>query len=110
MLLTVLDGLGVSQKVVTPGQEAVVDKSGSIGATGVAQDLMVANVNRSGWNFQNEGASDMWINETGVAAAADSPSWKVPAGGYFPPPGFPLTTSKISVIGTIGQKFTSREW
>jgi len=110
MLTKILDALGVQQTVVTASQEAVVNKSGTITATGVSQTLAAANALRSGWFFQNNGSNPMYLNEVGADASATSNSFVVQAGGTFPPAGFALTTAKISVLGTIGEAFTCREW
>ena len=109
MLINLLDASGVSQKVAILSQEAVVDHSGTITATGVAQVLLSANALRSGWVMENRGSNVMHVNELGTATSG-SGSFSIQPSSTFPPYGFPLTTGAVSIIGTIGDKFTVREW
>lgn len=109
MLLTVLDGLGASKTIIVAGQETLVDASDTIVATGVAQNMLLANTARSGWSMQNLGANDMWVNDAGTATAGAG-SYKVPAGGSFPPAGHPVVTGAVQILGTIGQAYTAKEW
>lgn len=109
MLLNVLDSAGVAQKVVVAGQEAVVDRSGSIALSDVAQTAIAANVYRSGFFIQNKGANPMYINELGTATAVGG-SITIPAGASFPPAGYPVSTGAISILGTAGDIYTAREW
>lgn len=114
MLLSVLDGNGTAQKVITNGQTSPNDVSGVIASTGVSQLVVAANVNRSGFVLQNNGSSNMYINELGLAASssitANNGSWTVPPGGTFPPSGWAVTTAAINILGTATQAFTAREW
>lgn len=113
MLLKVLDGNGIPQTLVTAAQEAPTDGSDTIVATGVAQPLLVANSLRSGWLMQNRGSNPMYVNElatSAVAVAAGDGAFVVPVNGYFPPPGFPVSTGAVSIMGTIGDGFALREW
>lgn len=84
------------------------DRSGAITTGGTAQVLAAANPDRRGLTGQNISAGDLWINETGGTAAADtSGSYKVPAGATFEIE----TVFAISIVGaTTGQKFTATEW
>ncbi len=109
MLLQILDANGVSQTIVANAQEAVVDGSGTIAATGVAQWAILANPGRSGFIFQNNGENQMILNELGPAAVG-SGSFVVKPGDFFPPPGYPVTSNAWSVLGTTGDAFTAREW
>lgn len=109
MLMTVIDGNGAPQTIIVHGQEALVDKSGSIAVTGVAQDVAVANSGRSGFRFQNVSNNPMYINDTGDATVAPG-SFIVGAGQYWPPEGYAVTTNRISVLGTAGDQFTAKEW
>ncbi|MDE1868110.1 MAG: hypothetical protein KGI08_10440 [Thaumarchaeota archaeon] len=109
MLLTVLDSNSVAQNLIVKAQEAIVDASGTIAATGVAQTPAAASATRSGFFFQNLGSHDMWINELGVAMQA--------AGSILVPPrtsisldNYPVSTGAISVIGTATDTFTLRTW
>lgn len=114
MLLDVKDGLGQDQQIVAPGQESPVDSSGVILVTGDSEQLLAANAYRAGWFFQNQGQNAMQINELGANAstptAAGAGSWNVPPGGTWPPPGFALTTAKITISGTQGDAYACREW
>lgn len=110
MLLNVLDSAGVAQKIITKGQEAVVDKSGSITSTGVAQTAIAANTLRSGCIIQNRSVSNaMYVNDLGAASTGQQ-SFMVPAGGFWPPSDYPVATGAVSILGTVGDLFTAREW
>lgn len=86
---------------------AGTSRSGSIAAGGTAQDLAAANTSRKSLTGQNISAGDLWINENGGTAAADSTdAYRVIAGGTFKI----STNEKISIVGaTTGQKFTATE-
>lgn len=83
------------------------DRSGSITTGGAAQSLAAANPSRTRLVGQNISSGDLWINEAGGTAAADT------AGSYVigPRATFRInTTLAVSIIGaTTGQKFTARE-
>lgn len=110
MLLKVIDALGNPQTIITEGQEAVVDHSGTIVSTGLSQLGLAANAFRSGWSVQNVGTSPLWCNTLGHDAVAGVGSFLVPVGGMFPPPGFPVTTAQINLLGTAGSGFSLLEW
>jgi hypothetical protein len=113
MQLKVLDGNAVLQTLLAKGLEAPVDHSGIIAATGVAQVALAANLTRSGWFFQNVGASPMRLNDVAAATAAvvgGNGSFVVAPGATFPPDNFPISTAAISVMGTINDTFVIREW
>lgn len=97
-------GGGSSTPAVLP---AGVDKSGSITTAGTAQVLAAANAARTSLVGQNISAGDLWINEIGGTAAADTAgSYKVASGQAFAVG----TNRAISVWGaTAGQKFTATE-
>lgn len=109
MLLSVLDGNGIPQTILASAQEAQTDWSAAIVATGVSQVLMPANLLRSGWLIQNRSSNVMHVNDLGTATTVGG-SFSVPSGGIFPPPNFPITTGQVSIVGTIGDVFTAREW
>ncbi len=109
MQLKIIDGLGVSQTLVAKGLEAPIDHSGTIAATGVSQTLLAANLTRSGWVGQNISSHTLYWNDVG-AASTSSGSFQVPAGSFFPPVGYPVSTGAITITGTIGDLFTIREW
>lgn len=109
MLLKVNDALGVQQTITANGVEAPLDHSSTIAATGVAQTLLVANTLRSGWFMQNRGSNVMYVNDLG-AATTGAGSFAVQPGATFPPVGYPLTGNAISVLGTLSDVYTVREW
>ncbi|CAN5317650.1 hypothetical protein BH11PSE5_BH11PSE5_20710 [soil metagenome] len=86
-----------------------LDKSGAITTGGTSQKLLDASITRRGWVFHNISDTDMWINELGAAAVADSPSVRVAAGTTYRPDF--QTVSQVNVLcATTGKKFTAREW
>ena len=109
MLLNVIDGLGTTQKILAPAQEAVADHSGTIGSTGVAQVALVANLLRSGFFLQNLSSSNLFVNDTGTATTGAG-SILIAPGTSFPLHGYPVVTGAISILGTVGAAFTVREW
>lgn len=109
MLLKVTDAAGVLQQVIVSAQEAPVSHSGAIIATGVQQTFIAANLLRSGYYVQNLGANVMYINDLGVAAVGAG-SFAIAPNGVFPPQGYPVSTGAISILGTINDAFTAREW
>lgn len=86
---------------------AGTNRSGAIAVGGTAQQLAAANADRRSLNIQNISAGDLWVNEIGADATADTAgSWKVPAGAVFTS----STNRAISIVGaTTGQKFTATE-
>jgi len=97
-------GNAVGQTPLSAG----TDRSGSITLGGTAQVLATANTVRVALTGQNIDASeDLWINEIGGAAAANTAgSYRVPANGYFS-----IDTNRaISVVAaTTGHKWTAVE-
>lgn len=87
--------------------DAGTDRSGSITLGGTAQQLAAANTSRRELTGQNISTGDLWINEIGGTAAADTAgSFRVPAGQ-----GFEIeTTRAVSIVGAVtGQKFSATE-
>jgi hypothetical protein len=86
---------------------AGTDRSGTITAGGNAQQLAAANTARRSLKGQNISSGDLWINENGGTAAADTAgSYRVPASGTFSVG----TNRAVSIVGaTTGQKFTATE-
>ena len=109
MLLNILDGQSILQRVLARAQESVSDHSGAIVATGVSQPMLAANPLRAGWVMQNLSSNPMYINDLGFATVG-SGSFSVPPGGAFPAYGYPLSTSAISIVGTAADAYTCREW
>lgn len=83
------------------------NRGGSITTGGTAQVLAAANPMRQRIEGQNISAEDLWINDQGGTAAADTPgSWKVPAGETF----YSDRSGAISIVGaTTGSEFTAYE-
>jgi hypothetical protein len=93
---------------VGPGAlPAGTSRSGAIATGGTAQDLAAANSARKGLTGQNISSGDLWVNENGGTAAADSTdAYRVPSGAMFTI----STNEKVSIVGaTTGQKFTATE-
>ena len=109
MLVNILDGNGAAQKVILKGQEAPIDHSGAISVTGVAQQMLAANVLRSGWVMQNLGANPMRVNDLGTATVGAG-SFQVAVGAFFPPEGYPVSTGAVSILGTATDVYSVREW
>jgi len=86
---------------------AGTDKSGSITTGGSAQQLAAANTARRSLKGQNISSGDLWINENGGTAAADTAgSYKIPAGATFSVG----TNRAVTIVGAAtGQKFTATE-
>ena len=108
MRLVIVDGNGIEQTVIAQSVETPVDASGVLAGAG-SQPLLAANPLRAGWLFLNDSAHVMRINELGGDATAAG-AWIVPAGGYFPPPGYPVTVGQINISGTNADAYTVREW
>lgn len=109
MQVKVTDANGVQQTVLLQGLEAVVDHSGAIVTTAASQLCMTANPLRSGFFVQNTSNRVQWVNELGAASAVAA-SYQLQPGAVFPPPGYPVTTGAVNILGTTGDTFTSREW
>lgn len=110
MLLKVIDAQGNPQTVIAHGQETPVDHSGTVTVMDGTQVLLAANAFRSGWFLQNLDVNPLTLCETGDAVAGTPGTWQVPAGGTFPPPGFPVTTGAVHINGSANAKFSAREW
>ena len=98
------------ESAITPTQGILTNRSGTIVAAGVAQQLAAANPARLGFSVQNLSAADLWVNSLGAATAAQ-PSIKIIPGAYFEtPPGYGAVGA-ISIVGSsAGQTFSAREW
>lgn len=91
------------------GAVVSTDHSGAITLGGTAQVAIPANASRVGCEFQPLGATSLWINVSGTAAAAQG-STEVPSGSVFTCP-FPIPTGAISIFGTVtGSSFTAKEY
>lgn len=87
---------------------AGTDRSSTITAGGTAQVLAAANTARRGLEGQNISSADLWVNEVGGTAAADTVGSNVVGAGAT----FSIRTrNAISIVGaTTGQKFTAVEF
>ena len=102
--------LRASPVAVTVAAGTLTDRSGTITTGGTAQQIMASNASRKGFSVQNVSSGDLWVRETGTAAAAQ-PSLKLTSGAYFETPAGYGSTGAVSVFGaTTGQAFVAREW
>lgn len=97
----------LSLSVVTNVLPSGTDRSGTITSGGTAQQLAASNSSRRELRGQNISSGDIWINEIGGTAAADTAgSYRVPSGAAFSV----QTNQAISVVGAItGQAWTATE-
>lgn len=87
-----------------------VDRSGTLAAAGIAQQVAGANPARRGFFIQNVSAADLWLSSVG-AAVSDQPALRVAAGQLYECPVHGVPVTAISIIGgTAGQAFSAREW
>lgn len=86
---------------------AGADRSGTITTGGTAQQLAPANSSRTSLTGQNISTGDLWINEVGGTAAANTAgSYKISSGQAFAVG----TNRAISIFGaTTSQAFTATE-
>lgn len=116
----ILDATVSNNRVNVTSFDAVAlmtDRSGTIAAGGVAQQLMAANAARRGWAIQNIDETileEIRYSLTGAATLAAVGSFAIAAsGGANFPGGYAqgVGTGAISIIAaTIGHKFTAIEW
>ena len=111
MLLSVLDKDSAAQVIITNAQEANVDHSGSIAATGVSQEAVAANSLRSGLFIQNLSETYPLYFNVGVDAVSGAGSIKILPGErmHFPNE-FPISTGAVNILGTVSESFTIKEW
>lgn len=107
------DGLSSFAEIVATAEAgassngAGTSRSGTIATGGTAQVLAAANAARRFIKGQNISGYDLWINELGGTAAADTvDSFVVPPRATFRID----TTRAVSIVGAVtGQKFTALE-
>ncbi len=105
VLEQILDKIGGAPPSVTP-----VDKSGTITAGGVAQNIAAANAVRIGFWIQNQSTGSLWLSDIGTATQA-SPSIEIKPGQLYESPYGGTSNKALSLIGaTTGQAFAAREW
>ena len=111
--------------ITTGGEYSVVstafDFSASAGLTGaeasvtsapVAITFAAANSSRTGWTFKNTSNVTLYVDDTGAAASATSPTSRAvaPEGIIGSIDGF-SSKAALSVYGaTLGKTFTASEW
>jgi hypothetical protein len=121
-LISILDGNGNLATVAWQAQDVINDDSGNLGAGAVGpgrafQLVVAANVLpvgpgcRAGLRFQNTSQNPMLLNEVNELTAS---SWIIGSGESFPPPGYPIPTGALYVMGTagsqLGDTFACRDW
>ena len=86
------------------------NRSGTITAGAIAQDVAAENIGRRGFFLQNLSNENMWLN-FGSDAVADQPSIRIAPDGVFSMEGSVIGNERISLIAaTTGSKFTAKEW
>lgn len=108
MLLVVVDGNGNQQTLCVQGQGAATDFSGSIAVDATSQPVAAANPNRSGLYFQNTSADPLTVSELGDATLPNA--FLIPPGASWPPQGYDVPITEITVAGLAGDTFVYREW
>jgi len=91
---------------------AVSDASGQIASGSVAQTIFGATPANGYAVYNSDAANDLWISDSGAAAANAAGSIRVAAngGGYETPPGY-APPADVSIVGAVtGQKFTAKRW
>jgi hypothetical protein len=121
-IVSIVDGNGNLANVSWQAQDVINDNSGALGAGAVGnarafQQVLAANITppgpgaRAGMRFQNTSQNPMLLNEVNEVTAS---SWIIGSGESFPPPGYPVPTGALYVMGTagsqIGDTFACREW
>lgn len=88
----------------------LVNRSGTITAASVAQDLAAENLGRRGFWIQNLGTTPIYFN-FGTDAVAGQPSFRLDGGAMYETPTTGCPTGRISVIcATISQAFSAKEF
>lgn len=115
MLVKIIDGAGLLQEGLYWASVGVpTDHSGAIVDGALAQELMPANADRSGWLVMCIGPGAIYVNEVGeeatdVVSSGDGSVVLAP-GQSFPPCGYPIVQGAISIFGPTGTTFVAREW
>lgn len=88
----------------------------SFTTSGADATVIAANSARLGYMIENPIAAALNANgdsiyvNLGAVATNGGASFEVTPGGYFPPPGMPLYTGAIHVIGATGVKCPAKEY
>src|SRR3972149_3148872 len=86
------------------------NRSGTLTAASVAQQIMAANLNRKYLLVQNVSSGNMWINFNTNANLNQPSILLLAGGGSFDSEGSAIITDSVSIIGaTIGQEYTAKE-
>lgn len=102
-------GGGGSGGTALPTIGALQDRSGTITAGGVSQQLAPANATRKYLVVENVSSETLWIN-FGVAAVQAQPSIKILPNGYFFMENSFVSNEAVNIIGaTTGSAFTAKE-
>jgi len=110
MRLAILDANSLAQNILTRGQEAIIDASGTIAATSVAQTIAAASSTRSGFFLMNLGTHNMGLNDLGAATLGAGSIILAPGASISAPANYPVSTGALSLAGTIGDGYTLRIW
>lgn len=96
--------------VSEPSRAAIVDRSGTIAAGGISQQLAAANATRRYLLIQNVSTGDLWFTFGPAAAVLTQPSLKLAAGASYEMTGAYVASEAIQIIGGgAGQAFSARE-
>lgn len=96
-------------RLVTSVAGALTDRSGTLAAAAVAQQVAAAKSDRKYLLIQNVSTGDLWIN-FGVSAVQAQPSIKIAAGATFVMDNGFVSSESVSIIGaTLSQAFTAKE-
>lgn len=96
------DETGRAVLTLPPG----VDRSGTVTAAGVAQELAPQNDSRRGLTGQNISGADLWLSETGPAEAGEPGSFQIGAGASFEV----VSANAVSIVGDVaGSAWTAVE-
>lgn len=94
---------------IRPSAGPVIDRSGTIAAAATSQTVMAENPSRAYLLFQNISDTTMWVN-FGSAAAADSTSIQVLAGGAITFNSGWVPTDAVNVLcATDTKAFVAKE-
>ena len=88
------------------------DGSGTITTGGTAQNLFNNKIPSTGFEIGNPDTdNDLWVSDTGTAAANAAGSYLVPPRGWYRSPVGYLPSGTVSIVGGVtGQVFSARSW
>lgn len=91
-----------------PYRSPWTDYSASIASTGVAQALMPADPNRTGYFVQNQSAHTVTLNIP--AAGGFTTHIQLLSNAYYESPWISVPTTAITITGTTGDAFAAAGW